>query len=241
MEHRTGPAATAAGAGQAASLTYAAADATRRCSSRLRRACLRHLALRARLSLAVGPQGVAFSFRVGRKRQIMFLKRSASIILPLAIISVVGVSCTRPSRPFVPASLTAAEKSCYNAINAAHTQEEEAVARKDIDGALAECSPDYVATSPDGREANYVQTRQSMIALSQTTSDMRETNAIQGLRLTGDTAVVMVKNHVEATFTFTNPLTGKPMTRAQDHTDRETWVKGPQGWLLTRSEVVSSS
>ncbi len=141
----------------------------------------------------------------------------------------------------MPTSLTAAGKDCYDAINAAHAQEEAAVARKDIDGAMAECSPDYVGTSPDGREVNSVQTRQAMVVLFQTTSDNRETNAIQDLRLTGDTAVVMVKNHVEATFNFKNPMTGKPMTRAQDHTDRETWVKGPQGWLLTRSEVLSSS
>ena len=215
----------------------AAADATARVPVHSRSALLAV----SRLSFGVGPQGVAFSFRIGRKRQIMFLKRAASVVLPLAIISVVGVSCTRPSHPFDPARLTAAEKSCYDAINAAHTQEEQAVARKDIDGAMAECSPDYVGTAPDGRTANYAQCRQSMIALFQMSSENKETNAIQDLRLTGDTAVVMVKNHVEATLSFPDPMTGKPMTRMQDHLDQETWVKGPQGWLVTRSDTISSS
>ena len=171
----------------------------------------------------------------------MFFKRTALIALLLAVISVVGISCTRPSRPFVPAGLTATEKSCYDAINAATTQEETAIARKDIDGAMADCSPDYIGTYPDGRTANYAQCRQSMDALFQISSAVKETNAIQDLRLTGDTAIVMVKVHVEATLSIPNPITGKPMTRMQDHVTRETWIKGLQGWLCTRSHILSSS
>jgi ketosteroid isomerase-like protein len=174
-----------------------------------------------------------------RKETTVFLKR-AFIGLLLAVISAAGISCTHPSRPFAPSSLTAAGKSCYDAINTAHAQEEAAVSRKDINAAMAECSLDYVVTSPDGRTANYAQTRQSMVSLSEMSSEMKETNAIRDLRLTGDTAVVLVKNHVEATLRFPNPMTGKPMIRAQDHLDRETWVKGPQGWLLTKSEILSS-
>lgn len=174
----------------------------------------------------------------------MFLKgakKGAFIVLPLAVLSTVSVSCTRTSQPLALARLTAAEKGCYAAISTAHAQEEAAVARKDVDGAMAECSPDYVTAYPDGRTENYAQARQSMAALFQTTSGMQETNIIQGLRLTGNTAVVQVKNHVEATLPIADPLTGKPMTRAQTHIDQETWVKGLQGWLLTRSEIVSSS
>ena len=171
----------------------------------------------------------------------MFLKSARFKMLPLAIISIVGVSCTPPPRPFVPASLSAAETSCYDAVNAAHTQEEAAVARKDIDGAMAECSPDYVGTAPNGRKANYAQCRQSLVALFQMSSENKETNTIQDLRLTGDTAVLKVKNHVEMTLSFPNPMTGKPITRMQDHLDQETWVKGSQGWLLTSSEILPSS
>lgn len=148
-----------------------------------------------------------------------------------------SVSCAH----FAHHPFTRPEQECYNAINAAHAQEEAAVSQKDINGAMASCSPDYVTTEPGGRTENYAQARQSMIDLFQTTSNMKETNVIQDIHLMGATAIVTVKNHVEATLPISNPLTGRPITRAQDHLDMETWVKGQQGWLLTKSDILQSS
>ena len=159
--------------------------------------------------------------------------------ISFALAASVGVfsciSCAHPPRP----PLTGGEKEVWRAIDAAHAQEEAAVSRKDVDGAMAECSPDYIATSPGGRTANKNQSRQAMVALFQMSDRMKETNAIQDISLKGNTATVTVKNHVE--LTMKSPSTGESVTKEQNNLDRETWVKDTQGWLLKGSEVLKSS
>lgn len=163
--------------------------------------------------------------------------RRCALATAICLCATTSVSCAHYAHhPF-----TRPEQECYNAISTAHAQEEAAISRKDVDGAMAICSPNFVGTSPTGQTGNYAQVREAIVNLYQVSSEVKETNVIQDIHLTGATAIVMVKNHVEATLPISNPLTGRPITRAQDHLDRETWVKGPQGWLLTKSDILQSS
>jgi len=74
-----------------------------------------------------------------------------------------------------------------------------------------------------------------MVALFQISDRMKETNAIQDISLQGDVATVTVKNHVE--LTMRSPFTGQAVTKEQDNIDKETWVKGDQGWLLKSTQA----
>ncbi len=161
--------------------------------------------------------------------------------LPAVLFCAVCFSCSRTAPHFNPATLTASEKSCLDSVNAAHAQEEVAMSRKDIEGAMAECSPDFVGTRPDGRTENYAEIRQGVVSLFKVMDNMKETNSVQELHLSGNTAIITVKVHVEETLSFPNPLTGQPIKRAQDHIDKETWVEFPSGWLLIRSDILSST
>lgn len=100
---------------------------------------------------------------------------------------------------------------------------------------MAECSPDYIAISSAGKRTNKDQSCQAMVALFQISDRMKETNAIQDISLQGDVATVTVKNHVE--LTMRSPFTGQAVTKEQDNIDKETWVKGDQGWLLKSTQA----
>lgn len=144
------------------------------------------------------------------------------------------VSCAH-SRP----PLTTSESEAWRGIDTAHTQEEAATSRKDIDGVMAVISPDCIGTLPDGRTVSYDQARQTTIGLFQMASDMKEKNVIQDISLKEDTAIVTVKVHSE--ITLRNPLTGQMMTKKQDDLGRETWVKSAQRWLLKSTAILKSS
>jgi ketosteroid isomerase-like protein len=158
--------------------------------------------------------------------------------LPLAALCIWVISCLScahsPQR-----LLTPDETDAWRAIDAAHAQEEEAVSRKDADGVMVTCSPDYIATLTEGRVANKEQSRETMVALFQMSDSMKETNTIQSLRLDGNMATIIVKNHVE--ITMKNPFTGQTETKEQNDLDRELWIKSTQGWLIKSSEVLKSS
>lgn len=141
------------------------------------------------------------------------------------------ISCAHPVRP----PLTVGEEAAWHAVDAAHAQEEAAIARKDLEGVMAECSPDYIAISSAGKRTNKDQSCQAMVALFQISDRMKETNAIQDISLQGDVATVTVKNHVE--LTMRSPFTGQAVTKEQDNIDKETWVKGDQGWLLKSTQA----
>jgi len=136
-------------------------------------------------------------------------------------------------------SLTASEAAAWRLIDAAHAQEEAAISTKNVDGVMAICSPNYTATLAGRQTVNKEQSRQSMIELFQLSDTMKEVNKIGDVTLSGNTATVMVDNHIEVT--TKNPFNGQRITREQDDLDREKWIQGTQGWLLESTEILKSS
>ncbi|MCW3051141.1 MAG: hypothetical protein JWN14_311 [Chthonomonadales bacterium] len=128
------------------------------------------------------------------------------------------------------------------AVQAAYDREAVAASKLDVEGMFASHSPGFVAIdSVEGHERKetlkFIKEKDSVFL--QNFKSIRRKDTIRKFRLKGNVAIVDCAVH-EITVMI-NPDTNKPWPpESSDDINRDTWVKGKSGWLMTTSKALSS-
>ena len=113
-----------------------------------------------------------------------------------------------------------------------------AASRKDVNGATAYCTRDFVAVGPTGAKSTLPEQRDNMQKTFRAMGPARFTTRLLQLRVSGRTAVVTVSSHVVTT--LLDPKTHRKRQFAASQIGQDTWVRTRVGWLLSRNEALSA-
>lgn len=125
------------------------------------------------------------------------------------------------------------------AITALYEKEDAAISRKDVIGATAHCTSDYVSISTKGVRSTLTQQRQTIQTAFQALQHPKSTSKIQKFQASGNTYVVTVRSDNSAT--MVDPQTHGIHNLGGREVDRDTWLKTPKGWRQRRSEALSTT
>jgi ketosteroid isomerase-like protein len=116
----------------------------------------------------------------------------------------------------------------YDRINAAFV-------RKDIKGATALFTPDYVSINPEGAKQNLAEFREYYKNLfSRFKIELTSNKAkIVNIDVNADGVDVAIEQKTEGTIAGSNKI-------IIDQTSRDSWLKTPQGWRLKQSKILTS-
>ena len=132
----------------------------------------------------------------------------------------------------------AARADVKTEIQAQYTLLNQAAARKDVEKVMALHTPDYVHITVKGARMPAAELRKSAAYLFKVASNIRGSNTIRKMTMNGTSAVVTVKNHVEAR--MTNPYdTTQTAAMISDSVTEDTWVRSKSGWLLKVSKDIT--
>lgn len=124
------------------------------------------------------------------------------------------------------------------AIQAIYDSHNAAVARKDLDGALAHRTQDYVSIGAKGDRKSLEQSRQVLRRLFAAMEWAQGSSVIQKITLKDDTAIVLVKE--KGRLVLANPQTGQKATLDINGLSRDVWVRRQGRWLVKQSQNLQS-
>ncbi len=156
---------------------------------------------------------------------ILFSKKSALLSTTLLSAAIVTL---QPVNAETNAKIKAIVQTNYNQINAAFV-------RKDIKGATAYFTSDYVSISPEGEKQTLAEFRTHYDNLFNRFKIQLTSNktTIKDIIIDTDRIDVAIEQKTEGTIAGSNKI-----VIAQ--TSRNLWLKTPQGWRLKQSKILTS-
>jgi ketosteroid isomerase-like protein len=159
------------------------------------------------------------------------VKRVLALVVELVFLGGLVLGCALGSKtPRAGRNLTLAEQTAKAEIEQVYQQMAAAVERKDVNALVTHYSPSYTIITSSGKTVNLEQARTSMQADFATLTAITYSSEIEDLTLTGDKAVVTVRQHSERT--RFNPILQREDIRKQDSRSEDTWVKSGGQWLV---------
>ncbi len=148
-------------------------------------------------------------------------------LLSSAVISVAIVTL-QPAYAETNAKIQAIVQTNYNQINAAFV-------RKDIKGATAYFTPDYVSISPEGEKQTLAEFRNHYDNLFNRFKIQLTSNktTIKTIEIDANEIDVAIEQKTEGTVAGSNKI-------VINQTSRNLWLKTPQGWRLKQSKILNS-
>jgi hypothetical protein len=158
---------------------------------------------------------------------IMIFSTGRNSLLSSALISVAIVT-VQPVFAGISASIQPAIQTNYDRINAAFI-------RKDIKGATALFTPDYVSINPEGKKQTLSEFREQYDTLFKRFNIKLTSNkaTIKNIDVNAGGIDVAIDQKTEGTVAGFNKL-------VIDQTSRDSWLKTPQGWRLKQSKILTS-
>ena len=153
-----------------------------------------------------------------------FTKRA---ILPTALISVAVVTIQSAFAEVNP-QIQPVIQTNYNQINAAFV-------RKDIKGATALFTPDYVSINPEGEKQTLAEFREHYNNLFTRFNIKLTSNkaTIKNIDVNASGIDVAIEQKTEGTVAGSNKI-------IINQTSKDSWLKTPQGWRLKQSKILTS-
>ena len=142
--------------------------------------------------------------------------------MSVAIVTIV------PAHAEINSKLQPTIQTNYDRINAAFI-------RKDIKGATALFTPDYVSISPEGEKQTLSEFRKHYDNLFNRFNIKLTSNrtTIKNIDLNSNSADVAIEQKTEGTIAGFNKI-------VINQTSRNLWVKTPQGWRLKESKILTN-
>ncbi len=123
------------------------------------------------------------------------------------------------------------------AIRAQYQRINAAIEKQDVDAIARLLTPDFRLTG-GGDTVNRAEYKTMVKQGFQTVYDMKASTAIESFTLQGNQAIVVTRQIQSGKARVTNAPQNRAVTVVMKL--RDTWAKTPQGWLLRRSEGLSS-
>jgi ketosteroid isomerase-like protein len=157
----------------------------------------------------------------------MIFSFTKNIILPTALISV-AIATVVPVYAENNAKIQPAIQTNYNQINAAFV-------RKDIKGATALFTPDYVSINPEGEKKTLAEFREHYNNLFTRFNIKLTSNkaTIKNIAVNSNGIDVAIEQKTEGTVAGFNKI-------IINQTSSDSWLKTPQGWRLKQSKILTS-
>jgi ketosteroid isomerase-like protein len=148
-------------------------------------------------------------------------------IVSTALMSVAVVTIL-PAHAEISSKLQPTIQTNYDRINAAFI-------RKDIKGATALFTPDYVSISPEGEKQTLSEFRKHYDNLFNRFNIKLTSNrtTIKNIDLNSNSADVAIEQNTEGTIAGFNKI-------VINQTSRNLWIKTPQGWRLKESKILTN-
>lgn len=152
---------------------------------------------------------------------------SKNVILSTAWISV-AIGTVMPVFAEINAKVQPVIQTNYNQINAAFI-------RKDIRGATALFTPDYMLINPEGKKQTLAEFREHYDNLFTRFNIKLTSNkaTIKNIDVNASGIDVAIEQKTEGTIAGFNKI-------VINQTSRDLWLKTPQGWRLKQSKVLTS-
>ena len=148
-------------------------------------------------------------------------------ILSTVLMSV-AIATIQPGHAEINAKIQPTIQTNYNQINAAFV-------RRDIKGATAFFTPDYVNTDPDGKKQTLAEFREHYNNLFTRFNIKLTSNkaTIKNIDVNPIGIDVAIEQKTEGTVAGFNKI-------IINQTSRDSWLKTPQGWRLKESKILTS-
>ncbi len=158
-------------------------------------------------------------------QMIFSITRSSLISTALLAVAIVTIA---PVNADDRAKVQPVIQTNYNQINAAFV-------RKDIKGATALFTPDYVSINPEGEKQTLSEFREHYNNLFTRFNIKLTANkaTIKTIDVSANSLDVAIEQKTEGTIAGFNKL-------VIDQTSRDSWLKTPQGWRLKQSKILTS-
>jgi SnoaL-like domain len=157
----------------------------------------------------------------------MLFSFTKSPILSTALLSV-AIATILPAHADSNSRFQPIIQTNYNQINAAFI-------RKDIKGATALFTPDYVSINPEGEKQTLAEFRDHYNNLFTRFNIKLTSNkaTIKNIDIKGSGLDVAIEQKTEGTIAGFNKI-------VINQTSRDSWLKTPQGWRLKQSKILTS-
>ena len=146
----------------------------------------------------------------------------ATVLLSIAIVAIAPVHAETSAKikPLIQTN--------YNQINAAFI-------RRDIKGATALFTPDYVSINPEGEKQTLAEFREHYSNLFSRFNIKLTSNkaTIKTIDVNASGLDVAIEQKTEGTIAGFNKI-------VINQTSRDSWLKTPQGWRLKQSKILTS-
>jgi ketosteroid isomerase-like protein len=153
-----------------------------------------------------------------------FTKNSpiATVILSVAIVAIA------PAHADANSKIQPQIQTNYNQINAAFV-------RRDIQGATALFTPDYVSINPEGEKQTLAEFREHYSNLFARFNIKLTSNkaTIKTIAVNSSGLDVAIEQKTEGTIAGFNKI-------IINQTSRDSWLKTPQGWRLKQTKILTS-
>ncbi len=157
----------------------------------------------------------------------MTLFSSRSTILSTVFMSV-AIAAVQSVHAEINSKIQPTIQTNYNQINAAFV-------RRDIKGATALFTPDYVSINPEGGKQNLTEFREHYNNLFTRFNIKLTSNkaTIKNIDVNASGVDVAIEQKTEGTVAGFNKI-------IINQTSRDSWLKTPQGWRLKESKILTS-
>jgi ketosteroid isomerase-like protein len=157
----------------------------------------------------------------------MIFSSTINTVLSMALMSVAIVTIA-PAQAEINSKIQPTIQTNYDRINAAFI-------RKDIKGATALFTPDYVSISPEGEKQTLSEFRQHYDNLFNRFNIKLTSNqtTIKNIDLNSNSADVAIEQKTEGTIAGFNKI-------VINQTSRNLWLKTSQGWRLKESKILTN-
>jgi SnoaL-like domain len=157
----------------------------------------------------------------------MIFSFTKSSLISTALLSV-AIATIAPASADNNSKIQPLLQTNYDRINAAFV-------RKDIQGATALFTPDYVNINPEGEKKTLAQFRDHYNNLFNRFNIKLTSNkaTIKNINASASSLDVAIAQKTEGTIAGSNKI-------IIDQTSRDSWLKTPQGWRLKQSKILTS-
>jgi ketosteroid isomerase-like protein len=157
----------------------------------------------------------------------MMFSSTKNTLSSLALLSV-AIATLQPAYAESKAALLPIIQGNYNQINAAFI-------RKDVKGATAYFTPDYVSINKKGEKQNLEEFRSHYNTILNRFNIKLTSNkaSIKDISIDASGITVSLGQHTEGTMIGGNKI-------VIDQSSKDLWTKTPQGWRLKQSKILTS-
>ena len=124
------------------------------------------------------------------------------------------------------------------AIEALIAKANDAAAKKDVDGTVANMTDDFVGVDSKGKSSTKAEVKDGLAKVYALADTVKAVTTVQKVALADDQATVTVAEHV--VITIKAPDGGKSTTLDITDTDEDTWVKTDDTWHMKKGKTLTS-